>query len=177
MVAFILNFVLFQLSWIALVAGAARGILWPGVALAGGFLAWELYRSHARSGLAALVGIAVLSGIVIDGGYALAGVVDYAQPAGPLAPWWILGLWVVFSLTLTVSMGWMRHRIVLGSLLAGFAAPMSYLAGHHLGAVEFPMGMTIALAVAALTWMPAIFLLVRLSRRLVPVRSANARPG
>ncbi|MEM1440076.1 MAG: DUF2878 domain-containing protein [Pseudomonadota bacterium] len=168
----IANFALFQASWVALVAGAANGLLIPGVLLTAAFLCWELRRSDNPSGLALLVALAVVGGIVVDGGYALSGVVDYELPAGPLAPWWILGLWVVFSLTLTESMGWMRDRRVIGSLLAGVSAPLSYYAGYKLGAVEFPRGLWFAMGVAAVTWIPAIFALVTLSNRLLPKKTA-----
>lgn len=170
----IANFALFQASWVALVAGAANGLLVPGVLLTALFLGWELRRSDNPKALGLLVGIAVIGGIVIDGGYALSGIIDYELPAGPLAPWWILGLWVVFSLTLTESMGWMRRRRLLGSLLAGISAPMSYYAGYKLGAVAFPEGLWLAMAIAAVTWMPAIFALVTLSNRLLPQPAAGA---
>lgn len=173
----IANFALFQASWVALVAGAANGLLVPGVLLTALFLAWELRRSENPRALALLVGLAVVGGIVIDGGYALSGIVDYELPAGPLAPWWILGLWVVFALTLTESMGWMRKRRLLGSLLAGISAPLSYYAGYKLGAVAFPQGLWTAMAVAAATWIPAIYVLVTLSSRLLPERTGAAAPA
>ena len=170
------NFAFFQASWVALVAGAANGLLIPGVLLTALFLGWELRRSENPRALALLVGMALLGGIVVDGGYALSGIVDYELPAGPLAPWWILGLWVVFSLTLTESMGWMRNRRLLGSLLAGISAPLSYYAGYKLGAVEFPQGLWTAMVVAAITWIPAIFALVTLSNRLLPQPATATAP-
>ena len=106
----IANFVLFQASWIALVAGAANGLLLPGALLTAVFVGWELSRSDNPRELCLLVAVAVCGGIVIDGGYALTGVVGYKLPAGPLAPWWILGLWVVFALTLTESMVTFANR-------------------------------------------------------------------
>ena len=168
----IANFALFQACWFALVAGAAHGLLVPGVLLAGLFLAWELRRSRDARALGLLVCIAIVGGVIIDGGYAISGVVAYRLPAGPLAPWWILGLWVVFALTLTESMGWIRARPLLGSVLAGIAAPLSYWAGERLGAVSFPRGFWLAMGIAAVTWMPAVYLLATLSRRLLPERAA-----
>ena len=148
--------------------GAANDLLLPGFLLTGVFLAWELQRSARPGALLVLVGVALLGGVIVDGGYALASIVAYRQPAGPLAPWWILGLWIIFSLTLTESMGWMQQRRLIGSLMAGVAAPMSYFAGYKLGAITFPSGFWTAMAVAAVTWMPAIFGLITLANRLLP---------
>ena len=69
-------------------------------------------------------------------------------------------------------MGWIRDRPLLGSVLAGIAAPLSYFAGERLGAVTFPCGFWVAMGVAAFTWMPAVYLLARLSNRLLPARAA-----
>lgn len=173
----VVNFLMFQASWFALVAGAANHLLAPGVALCGVFLAWELYRSADRWALASLVGLAVIGGVLVDGSYASFNIVRYALPAGPLAPWWILGLWVIFALTLTESMGWMRERMIVGSLMAGVAAPLSYYAGFKLGAVTFPMGLTTAMLIAAATWMPAIYLLLMLSKRLLPATANEKTPA
>ncbi|MEM7610178.1 MAG: DUF2878 domain-containing protein [Pseudomonadota bacterium] len=164
----VINFLLFQTSWFALVAGAANNLLIPGAALCALFFAWELYRSKARKRLVALVVVAVAGGIIVDGSYALFGLVEYQLPAGPIAPWWIIGLWVIFALTLTESMGWMRDRIWAGALMAGIGAPLSYLAGYKLGAIEFPLGLATGLGIAALTWIPAIYVLVLICNRLMP---------
>lgn len=173
----VVNFLLFQASWFALVAGAANQLLIPGIVLCAVFLAWELYRSADRWALASLVGLAMVGGVLVDGSYASFGIVRYELPAGPLAPWWIIGLWVIFALTLTESMGWMRERMITGSLMAGVAAPLSYYAGFKLGAVAFPMGLKTAMLVAAVTWIPAIFVLLLLSKRLLPARANGQRPA
>ena len=170
---FIANFVLFQLSWLALVGGAGRGLLWPGLVLSTVFLAWECTMSHNRKGLISLLGAGLAGGMIVDGSYAWFGIIDYALPSGPLAPWWILGLWVIFTLTLPQSMAWMRARPVIGSLMAGIAAPMSYIAGLKLGAVTFPLGFWPTFAITAATWIPAIYLMVQLSKVFVPLTNAE----
>lgn len=167
----IINFVAFQCCWVALVAGAGQDLRWPGVFCVALFLAWELYVTEHRRRLAALAGIALLFGIAVDGGYAAFDVMRYAMPEGPLAPWWILGLWVAFALTLTSSLGWLRERAVAGALLAGIAAPMSYLTGNKLGAVSFPMSLQATMVITGLTWMTVIYALILVTRRLVPARA------
>jgi hypothetical protein len=164
----IINFVAFQCCWVALVAGAGQNLRWPGILCLAAFLAWELYVTEQPRRLAALAGVALAFGIVVDGGYAVLDVMRYAMPEGPLAPWWILGLWVAFALTLTSSLGWLRERAVAGALMAGIAAPMSYYTGYKLGAVSFPMPIEATLAVTGLTWMTVIYALILVTRRLVP---------
>ncbi|MEN7342530.1 MAG: DUF2878 domain-containing protein [Pseudomonadota bacterium] len=170
---FIANFILFQLSWLALVGGAGRGLLWPGLLLSSIFLAWELSISQNRKGLCALLALGLVGGVIVDGSYASFNIIDYAMPAGPLAPWWIMGLWLIFSLTLPQSMAWMRSRPIIGSLMAGVAAPMSYIAGLKLGAVTFPLGFWPTFAITAATWIPAIYIMVLLSIRLIPQTNAE----
>ncbi len=172
-----INFLFFQASWFALVAGAANRLLIPGIVLCSAFLAWELYRSAERRALGALVGLAIVGGILVDGSYATFELVRYTLPAGPIAPWWIIGLWVVFALTLTESMGWMRQRAIIGSLMAGVSAPLSYYAGYKLGAVEFPMGLQTAMIIAALTWIPAIYVLINVCNRLMPAPADTKKPA
>lgn len=175
MLQLIINFVFFQVTWLALVAGAANGLLWPGIGLCSLFLAWELYASSDRKGLITLLACGLAGGVLLDGSYVLLGVAAYALPAGPFAPWWILGLWLIFTLTLTQSMGWMRQRPIIGAAMAGIAAPLSYLAGYKLGAIEFPIGLQFGLLVTALTWIPAIYLMVMLSKKFVVLTNGEAQ--
>jgi hypothetical membrane protein len=53
-------------------------------------------------------------------------------------PHWILALWVLFAMTLNSSLRWLRDRFFLSLCLGAVAGPLSYLAGHKLGAVTFP---------------------------------------
>lgn len=173
MLQFVANFLLFQGSWLALVVGAANSLLWPGALLCLLFLGWELSIANNRRGLLTLLAFGLIGGVLVDGSYATFGIVDYVLPAGPVAPWWIMGLWVIFTLTLTQSMAWMRDRPLLGSCLAGIAAPLSYAAGFKFGAITFPQGFWFSMGIAAVTWIPAIYLMVRLSIWLIPNTNAS----
>lgn len=124
--------VTFQLAWFACVLGGASGTsLWGAGALAlllafavaGGALARDLV----------LAGAAATLGFAIDTAWIYAGVLDYQGAV--LAPAWIVMLWAGVGLSLHHSLSMFLQRPVLGGLLAGFAAPFSYLAGEGFGAV------------------------------------------
>lgn len=139
----LINFLLFNACWFALVLGAANGIVWPGMLLAGAFLAWELSREPARGRLLALCAFALGLGLVVDGSFVGLGLLEYATPWGPLAPAWILTLWVVFALTLRGCLSWLAGRYRLAALFGAIGQPLSFTAGSRFGAAEFPGELTL----------------------------------
>lgn len=155
----LINFLFFNACWFALVLGAANGIVWPGILLAAAFLAWEFYRQSSRGRLLALCLAALSAGLVVDGAFVALGVLDYASPWGPLAPAWILTLWVVFALTLRGCLAWLRGRYRLAALFGAIGQPLSFTAGTKLGAASFPgetglliLGAVWALVTPLLVW-------------------------
>ncbi|MFK8053301.1 MAG: DUF2878 domain-containing protein [Woeseiaceae bacterium] len=175
MIQLVANFLFFQVTWLALVAGAAKDMIWPGALLCMMFLTWEFYHASNRRGLALMLLCGLAGSIIVDGSYVLLGIAEYAMPLGPIVPLWIMGLWIIFSLTIPQSMSWMRKRPVVGALMAGLAAPLSYLAGHKLDAISFPIGLSNALLITALTWIPAIYLMIVISMKTLPITNAEAQ--
>lgn len=155
----VVNFILFNACWFALVLGAANGLIWPGLVLTAGFLAWELAREPVRGRLLALCGLALACGFLIDGGFVALDLIRYASPAGPLVPLWILALWIAFALALRRSLAWLEGRYGLAALFGAVGAPLSYAAGARLEAAAFPPG-PITLLGMSLTWLLATPLLV-----------------
>lgn len=177
MARLISNFVGFQLSWLALVIGAAHGMLWPGAIACLAFLVWELIGSENRSGLAQLIAASLLTGIIVDGSYVAFDLVSYAEPAGPMAPYWILGLWLIFALTLPRSMHWICERPLVAGVLGAVFAPLSYLAGETLGAIRFPGDKMVTLLIIGASWIPAILLLTSLHNLLLGGERSARKKG
>lgn len=165
----IFNVVGFQIVWFACVAGAGRGLLWPGLLacalFAGIVLAWGGKRREDLRALACLLPL----GIAIDSIFAASGWLAYALPWPWVhaAPIWIAALWVGFILTLNHSLSFLRGKPFLALLFGLLGGPAAYAASANVfGAVEFGVEPMLALAAVALCWAlvtPLAFVLIRVT--------------
>jgi hypothetical protein len=155
------NAILFQVVWFAAVLGAAHEEpLWCWAAL-GLLAAQALTTPQWRMDLAFAV-VCMAIGFLADSFWAWSGVLDYAGEG--LAPGWIVVLWAGTGLALNHSLGWFRARPVVGGIVAGAIAPISYLAGERLGAVVIPS--VPALGWIAISWVPVFTILFALAHTL-----------
>ena len=159
----IANFVIFQIGWFSSVLGAAYQLplLGPLVVL----VAIVLHLRFAQRPLPELALIAACGviGAFFDSSLVVFGWVAY--PSGmfhqSLAPYWIIGMWMLFATTLNVSLGWLRGRAWLAAILGLIAGPMSYVGGQKLGGITF-VDQTAALLTLGIGWaimLPALSLL------------------
>jgi hypothetical protein len=169
-----LNVAGFQAVWLCCVAGAGRGLLWPGLLAAALFAALTLAFGGQRGrDLRALILLLPL-GIAVDSVFAASGWLAYAMPVPSsfLAPAWIVALWVGFILTLNHSLGFLRDRPWLAALFGLVGGPLAYSASARVfDAVDFGVAATQVLLAVALAWalfMPVAFALLK--------RDAAARP-
>ena len=166
-IAVIVNFVLFQLAWLACVIGAARGQPWVGPVVVAVVAAWHLAQSRRPGPELALLGAAAAIGTVFDSLLVATGWLVY--PSGqwhPLvAPYWIVALWIAFATTLNVSLDWLKGRPLLAAVFGGLGGPMAYLAGAGLGGVAF-VDKVSAMTLLAFGWAVLTPLLVTLAARL-----------
>lgn len=161
----LVNYLIFQAGWFACVWGAGRGMIWLGplfvavaMVLQAGFFA-RMTRSDARFML-----LAVSLGAVIDTGLILAGVYDPVREIlpWPLAPVWILALWVLFTGSFHLSLQWLHGRPLYACLLGALAAPLSYAAGEGLGAAAMNPSFLKSYVAFGIVWgitVPALFAL------------------
>lgn len=164
----VVNFVMFQCAWFACVIGASHdgfpvmagtGAALLAVALHVMFSArpigeLELAMSAALIGLVWETFLIQIGVVVIPHGTVLPGV------AAP----WIVAMWALFATTLNYSLGWLRGRWALATILGAIAGPLSYWAGVRMGALQFvdPLKAVIALAIG---WGVATPLLLALAQR------------
>lgn len=173
----LLNFVLFQACWFALVMGVSRGWTWQAPALVAASLVVHLLwvaRAPRREALALLV-VAVL-GLAIDTLLLQTGALLYGGVPllGLLAPAWILALWVCFASTFHASMSWLQGRPVLAMVFGAVGAPLSYLGGARLGALRFGEPFWGSALIVALAWAVATPLFLWISARIVQPVPAQA---
>lgn len=140
----------YELAWLAAVAGAGRGLAWPGVLAVALFAAWRLATSRTRRVDLRLAATALALGFVLEALWTGTGLLRYAAPwPVATAPAWLLALWVAFALTIVPLFRYLHARPWLAAALGAIGGPLAYLAaarGWH------------ALALAAPAWHPLLAL-------------------
>ena len=162
----VLNFVAFQAGWFACVLGAARGwpLVGPLVALA--ILAPMAWTAASPRGFVLLLAVGAAVGFCWDSTLSALGLMQFTGGRlAPLAPLWIVALWMLFASTCNRSLRWLQASLPLAVLLAVVAAPLSYLAGARLGALQLPRPAA-GLVAQAIGWAVILPVLLRVARRL-----------
>lgn len=165
--ATILNAVLFQTAWFACVLGGAHGWFWPGAVLVFALIV-SLSHSPALRHDALLALVLVPVGALLDTLWIQTGILDFN--GADFAPAWIILMWLAVALTINHSLAFFRDRPLLGALAVLGAAPLSYLAGERLGAVNIPHPQL--LLVIALTWAALFYSVFRFASYKLPAWSA-----
>jgi len=161
----LLNIVGFQLAWWSAVLGAAHGRAWLGPLVAVAVLALHLRLMPQPRRELAFVLVAGGIGYMVDSVLVAAGVLVFeAHWLAPLAPAWILALWVGFATTINRTFAWLRGRLLAGAALGAVSGPLAYAGGHALGALSLERGM-VGLVMLAATWAALLALLFALAAR------------
>jgi hypothetical protein len=176
-VNFWINVVFYQATWLAAIAGAARGWWWAGPAMFAAFAAWQLAVSRLRVADLKLMLCAAVVGFFVDSFCIRGGLFVYAAPvpSPDYAPIWIVALWMSFALTLNHSLAWLKSHLPLASVLGAVGAPLAYLAaarGWH--ALAIAADPTLAFGALALAWAILTPTLFWLAGRLSPPMSATS---
>lgn len=160
----VINFVLFQLGWLACV-------LYPGLGAVGFvvlIVAFHLaFISQARMAELQFIGAGVVIGGLLDGLWFNVGVMDNGVEGFQLTPIWILGLWAAFSTTLSHSLSWISAKPWLPFACAPIAGPFAYWSASKMGAVELP-DLALSLAALAVGWLVVFPLLLYIRKTLYP---------
>ncbi len=166
MAPLLVNIVSFQAGWFASVLGAAAGSSWLGPAVVLPLAAFHLGRAGDRRAEGSLLIASGVAGFIAETAMIAAGFYDPAVsplPA-PLAPPWLVAMWVNFGTTLSVSLRFLEERPGLSALLGAVAGPAAYLGGERLGAVRFADPWWAGAAALAVLWaaaVPCLFLFRR----------------
>jgi hypothetical protein len=157
----------FQTAWWACIAGIGLGLEIPALlyclVLAGLHLAFAA-QPWAEAKLAA---IALLTGVLADTLLQLLQVISfYGWALGPVSPFWLWMLWVLFAMTLNTSLAFLQKLPLWLSALAGLAfGPVTYYSGAKLGAASLD-GSLLHLGALAVVWMIALPFLVFMAKQL-----------
>lgn len=159
----VVNFVVFQLGWLASVIGGAQGLPWAGVVAAAVAVGLHLRAADRPGNEVMLLGACAALGAVFDSALVTLGLVSYPSGmfADGVAPYWIITMWVLFGTTLNVSLRWLRASPLLASALGLVAAPLAYYGGEKLGGITLlqPTSALVALGVGWAVMMPILTML------------------
>jgi hypothetical protein len=129
-------------------------------------LFWQLHpdRRHGNDLLVLIA--AILLGLIIDTSWTIFGLMEFTdpRPVHPIAPLWILIMWVGFALTVNHSMAWMKEHRWLPAILGFIGGPLAYFAGLRLGAVEYLVDPWFVSTILGIVWAIALTILVKISK-------------
>lgn len=162
----IINAVLFQVLWFACVLGGANNLLWPSIVAGIVMLIWQRKPENQHENDIAVLFVALIMGLVVDTSWSVFGLMEFqdGRPFAPLAPGWILIMWLGFALTINHSMSWLSNHPLLPAAMGLIGGPMAYLAGLRLGAVEYLANFWLISALLAIVWAIALTILVRIGQ-------------
>lgn len=165
----LLNFVMYELGWFAIVLGAAAGHPWWGAVLALMLVTAHLVLTRGWPRHFGLIVAAGVIGLAIDSLQLRIGILRYPSDMiyQWVAPFWDVVLWMQFATLLPFCLRWLSGRYVLGAVLGFVGGPFAFYSGEKLGAVEFLPPRSIHFAILGIAWGVAFPLLVWLSDRLV----------
>ncbi len=154
-----INFIGFQLGWLACVLGGANGWPWLGVLLSVLILSWHFNKAGSARQEAYLLLLVTLIGGTFD--QLLLSLELVAYPAadwpGRLLPIWMGMLWMLFASTLNVSLRWLRDHRLVSSVFGLIGGPLAYFAASRLGAVLLLHNATLLIiGVVWAVWMPGM---------------------
>ncbi|MDJ0940871.1 MAG: DUF2878 domain-containing protein [Woeseiaceae bacterium] len=147
------NFVAFKAGWLSSVLGGANQMPWLGpLAVAVAVLIHLSMARRPQTEIALILACGAI-GTVFDSILVAAGWVSY--PSGmfsqSLAPYWIIGMWMLFATTLNMSLSFLKGKPVLAFVMGFVAGPLAYLGGAKLGGMIFENQFA-ALAMLAVGW-------------------------
>ena len=162
----LLNITAYQIAWFACVLGAANQLPWIGTTIALAVVALHLALTSQRRVELKLIVAAAVIGLVLDSALASSGLVSFTSGVwiDGLTPHWMLGLWIAFATTLSVSMRWLVTRPALAIAFGAIGGPIAYYAGTKLGAMTLHSDS--ALFAVGFFWAAAMWLLAVLAARV-----------
>ncbi len=173
----LVNFLLYQVGWFAVVVGAGAGRPWLGGSAALLLVFIHLGMTVDRPRHLLLAVIAGSFGLLLDTAQLWLGVFSF--PSGSLVPWlvppWIAVLWIQFATILPFCLRWLSGRYVLSGVVGIVGGPLAFFAGERLGAVVFLEPRAVHYLALAFAWCVALPTLVCLSDRIVAQGTRGGR--
>jgi len=146
----LINFILFQSIWFILILAAAHESFYG---LVIGFLLILVQYWHGKLMVPdfKLILASVIVGFAHDTSLNYFKFIQYNIDFNTYySPFWIIGLWISFALTINHSLAWLGNNKLLQMIFGLIGGPLAYIAGEKLGSIY--MINTMTLYVLALSW-------------------------
>lgn len=164
----VLNILLYQSGWFAIVIGVANEHVVPGVAIATALLAVHCLLTTDLKHEVMLVTACVLVGLTVDSTLISVGAIEFSTSASlkVLPPLWLSLMWAQFGSTLNYSLRWLGGSLFIAAVFGFIGGPLAYLGGEALGAVSIQEPRSMSAIWLAGLWSLALPFLVETARRL-----------
>ncbi|MBK8267620.1 MAG: DUF2878 domain-containing protein [Planctomycetes bacterium] len=171
----LINFALFQATWLASVLGAANGSPLLGPIVAAFALSIHVAMSSHRFPEARLILSCALLGFSCDTTLAFLGLVRFEShwPTSWPCPLWMLAPWVGFSLTFNGCFSWLKGRPGLAAAFGALGGPAAYWAAARMGAIHAHDTPIVTYVAVAFEYALLVPLMMRLASLCVTRRHAG----
>jgi len=165
----LINAIGFQVGWFTCIAAVRYSLEIPALIFCGVLVGIHFFYTDTPLKDFKLSLSCVALGIVIDSSLQYFSAISfYGWALGPLSPFWLWMVWILFALTLNSSLAFLQNKHLILSAVAGLLfGPLSYIAGTKLGAAAFDNSLS-SIATLACIWMITLPLLVFISKTPLP---------
>jgi hypothetical protein len=131
------DFILFNVCWIANLYSALHSILWIGPAVTVVAVAIHLFPDDNRGREILILLVIVISGYGWDTCLQWAEFMNFPLDTGALPPLWLFSQWFALGLIFRDTLRWLRGRYLLAAFLGGTGGPLSYYSASGFGIITF----------------------------------------
>ncbi|KPJ95238.1 MAG: hypothetical protein AMJ53_03215 [Gammaproteobacteria bacterium SG8_11] len=148
------NFALFQVGWLVCVVAAAHHYEAVSVLSCAIIIGLHLSLLKEMKSEVKLILFSAALGFIVDSLNIAFNVFQTTQPQSlPLAPLWLVAMWMLFAICLRHSLAWLLGKPLLSGIFGAVCAPLAYYAGASIGALQLPQNdILMSLSAIGLAW-------------------------
>ena len=136
-----INFLLYQSAWFALILGVSYDLVWPGIGFALVTLVVHFFVSTVKRKDLVVLLLTTLLGTIAETVFQLLNVFEIVRGDlwPPIAAPWLIVMWASFSTTLCRSMEWVFKSGKTALALGFVFGPIAYVGGNRMGAIRLEL--------------------------------------
>lgn len=158
--AMILNIAVFNIAWFGLVFIGNLFIPVAVVLLSIQFWCFPIAKSEIL-----LITLVAMMGSLLDMSLVYFGVFTFPTTQG--IPFWLMTLWLCFASTIRHSLAFLASSRMLQCFVGAVLAPLSYLAGANVSAVQLSPSFAMSYLILAFLWAPLMMIIFTISAWLL----------
>ena len=174
----VINFILFDIGWMICVISGANQLGMVALITVFVFMMYHFYVIPDKLTEFKFIAIAAILGTLVDSINLYLGILNHLDPNQiPIAPLWLIALWILFASTIRHSFSWLNHKPLMAAISGAIFGPLAYYSGYKLGALNLASDniaysiISISVIWAILT--PGLFLISRLLNTSTKFRNSS----